>query len=70
MDSSGVIPPGSLEPTAPGSSTLGAVAPPVIAARFMLHLKTHGLVYAVGWLVLDASGTWAAVTGHAAGMCG
>ena len=46
-----------------------AVAIPAIAARFMLHMKQHGVIYAVGWLVLDATGTWAAITGHAAQMC-
>jgi hypothetical protein len=46
-----------------------AVAIPAIAARFMLHMKQHGIIYAVGWLVLDATGTWATVTAQAGAMC-
>jgi len=46
-----------------------AVAMPAIAARFALHMKQHGLIYAVGWLVLDATGTWATVASQATGMC-
>lgn len=46
-----------------------AVALPAIVARFMLHMRQHGLIWAVGWLVLDATGTWATLTGHAAQMC-
>ena len=48
----------------------GVAAIPPIAARFLLHLKQHGVIYAVGWLVLDASGTWAALTAQAANVCG
>lgn len=57
------------------SSTLEVASPPPVAvpailARFMLHLKQHGIVYAVGWLVLDATGTWAATTSHVTtGIC-
>jgi len=47
-----------------------AVAVPAIAARFALHMKQHGLIYAVGWLVLDATGAWATVASQAAGVCG
>ena len=47
-----------------------AVAVPAIAARFALHMKQHGLLYAVGWLVLDATGAWATVASQAAGVCG
>lgn len=47
-----------------------AVAVPAIAARFALHMKQHGLIYAVGWLVLDATGTWATVASQATGVCG
>ena len=46
----------------------GAVALPAIAARFALHMRQHGVIYAVGWLVLDATGTWSVITGHA-GSC-
>ena len=46
------------------------VAVPIVLARFMLHLKTHGVIYAVGWLVLDATGTWAAVSSQVTtGVC-
>lgn len=47
-----------------------AVAVPALAARFALHMKQHGLIYAVGWLVLDATGTWATVASQASGVCG
>lgn len=47
-----------------------AVAVPAIAARFALHMKTHGLIYAVTWLILDASGAWTLVASQAAGVCG
>ena len=68
MDSSGVTPtPPSGPPAA--SSSLGGVAPPVVVARFLVHLQNHGLAYAVGWLVLDATGTWAMVTGQVSAMC-
>ena len=46
-----------------------AVALPAIAARFMVHLKQHGIIYAVGWLVLDATGTWSTITGQVGSMC-
>lgn len=58
------------EPLADAGTVGSAIAVPVLAARFMLHLKTHGIVYAVGWLVLDASGTWAALTAQAGNVCG
>lgn len=54
---------------APASSPSMGAAPPVVMARFMLHLKTHGMVYALGWLILDATGTWALLTGQVATMC-
>ena len=47
-----------------------AVAVPALAARFALHMKQHGLIYAVMWLVLDATGTWATVSSSAAGVWG
>ena len=55
----------SMEAAAPAAVTV-----PAIAARFALHMKQHGLIYAVGWLVLDATGAWATVASQAAGVCG
>lgn len=55
------------EPLTP--EPLPGAAVPIVAARFMLHLKTHGMTYALAWLVLDATGTWALVTGQVATMC-
>lgn len=68
MDSSGVTP---TPPTGPPAdlSMSGGVAPPVVVARFLAHLQNHGLAYAVGWLVLDATGTWSMVAGQVSGMC-
>jgi hypothetical protein len=48
----------------------GVIAVPAIMARFVLHVRAHGLYYAVGWLVLDVSGAWATITSQAAGVCG
>lgn len=69
MDSSGVNPQPPTGPPADGTSTVGVVAPPVVLARFLVHLQKHGLAYAVGWLVVDATGTWAAITGQVVAMC-
>ena len=56
-------------PTASPSIGPEVVALPAIAARFALHMRQHGILYAVGWLVLDATGTWATITAQAGAMC-
>ena len=52
------------------AAATNSVAVQSIGARFELHMKQHGLIYAVGWLVLDATGAWATVASQAAGVCG
>ena len=54
-------------PIAGGSGPLPSA--PLTVARFMLHLKQHGMAYALGWLLLDATGAWATVTGQVGTMC-
>ena len=56
--------------SSPSGGASGPLAsPPLTAARFMLHLKQHGMAYAIGWLILDATGAWATVTGQVVTMC-
>lgn len=56
--------------TVSASSSVAAVTVPIALARFSSHVSRHGLAYAVAWLIIDATGTWAAFTSAAAGVCG
>ncbi len=48
----------------------GAVAGTTLStARFMLHVRQHGLTYAIVLLLLEQAGILSQITGVVGGMC-